>query len=58
LNLIQKIKGEMNIMYAEEKAKFEFLTKYLKRIVENDEYISRDELKKILIALDVEVVEK
>lgn len=33
---------------------YEFLINYLKARIENEEYIDRDELKRILIALGIE----
>ncbi len=38
--------------------KYKFLVKYIKDKIENDDYLDRNELKKILIALDVEIDEK
>ena len=38
--------------------KYGFLVSYLKARVENNEYIDRDELKRILIALGFEIREK
>lgn len=50
-------------MYESERTRTEatnyvFLTNYLKAIIENDEYIDKNELKRILIALEVKFQEK
>ena len=47
-----------DILRTKTEAKYEFLTKYLKAKIENDEYMDKEELKKILIALEVEFQEK
>lgn len=39
-------------------AKYLFLVNYLRERIENDEYLDRAELKRILVALDVKFKEK
>ena len=46
-----------DILRTKTEAKYEFLTNYLKAKIENDEYMDKEELKRILIALEVKFQE-
>lgn len=44
----------MEKTYIEEKVKYDFLVNYLKMLIKEERYLDREELNKILIALELE----